>query len=74
MEDGDEDALTDTASLRSALPDVEILPRETPWNTQLHAITIEELKVFAGIKEAILGLGSFDPPEDESDWQLVASR
>jgi hypothetical protein len=73
-EEEDEDALTDTASLRSALPDVEILPRETPWNTQLHSIAIEELKVFAGIKEAILGLGSFDPPEDESDWQLVASR
>jgi hypothetical protein len=70
----DEDALTDTASLGGALPDVEILPRETPWNTQLHSIAIEELRVFAGIKQAILGLGSFDPPEDESDWQLVASR
>jgi len=73
-EEEDEDALTDTASLRSALPDVEILPRETPWNTQLHSIAIEELEVFTGNKEAILGLGSFDPPEDESDWQLVASR
>jgi hypothetical protein len=70
----DEGLLTDTLSLGSALPDAEILPRETPWNTQLHAIATEELQAFAGIKEAILGLGSFDPPEDESEWRLVASR
>ncbi len=25
-------------------------------------------------RQKILGLGSFDPPADESDWQLVASR
>lgn len=70
----DEDLLTDTAALKSALPEVEFQPRETPWNTQLHAIAMEELQTFAGIKESILGLGSFDPPEDESDWNLVASR
>lgn len=70
----DEDLLTDTAVLKSALPNVEMLPRETPWNSQLHWIAIEELQTFAGIKGTILGLGSFDPPEDESDWQLVASR
>jgi len=70
----DEDILSDTAALTSALPDVEILPRETPWNTQLHCTAMEELQAFAGLKEMILGLGSFDPPEDESEWQLVASR
>ncbi len=70
----DVDTLTDTPGLKAALPDVEVLPRETPWNTQLHSIAIEELAVFAGIKEPILGLGSFDPPKDEPDWQLVASR
>jgi hypothetical protein len=32
------------------------------------------LQAFAGIKDAILGLGSFDPPVDEADWQLVAAR
>ncbi len=69
-----EDLLTDTSSLGSALPDAEILPRETPWSTQLHAIATEELQAFAGIKEAILGVGSFDPPEDESEWRLLASR
>ena len=69
-----EGLLTDTSRLGSALPDAEILPRETPWNTRLHAIATEELKAFGGIKEAILGLGSFDPPEDESEWRLVASR
>ena len=70
----DEDALTDTDALKSALPDVEILARDTPWNTELHAIAIDELQTFAGITETVLGLGSFDPPEDESEWQLVASR
>jgi hypothetical protein len=70
----DDDLLTDTAALQSALPDVRILPRETAWNTQLHWIAIEEFQAFAGIKDSILGLGSFDPPADESDWQLVASR
>lgn len=62
----DEDLLTDTVALKSALPEVEILPRETLWNTQLHCIAIEELQAFAGIKEPIMGLGSFDPPDDES--------
>lgn len=70
----DEDLGTDTAALTSALPDVQVLPRETPWNTQLHAIALEELQAFAGIKEGFLGLGSFDPPADEADWQLVESR
>jgi hypothetical protein len=40
----------------------------------MHSIAMEELQAFAGIKETILGLGSFDPPEAESEWQLVASR
>jgi hypothetical protein len=40
----------------------------------LHWIAIEELLAFAGVKDTILGLGSFDPPADESDWQLVTSR
>jgi hypothetical protein len=70
----DEDLLTDTAALKIGVPDVEFLPRETPWNTQLHWIAMEELQAFADTKETILGLGSFDPPEDESKWQLVASR
>lgn len=67
----DEDLLTDTAALESALPDVKILPRETPWNSQLHWIAMEELQAFTGLQQPILGLGSFDPPPDESDWQLV---
>ncbi|ADB15831.1 hypothetical protein Psta_1149 [Pirellula staleyi DSM 6068] len=70
----DEDLLTDTAALKSAMPEVEVLERQTPWDTQLHCIAMEELQAFAGIKEMILGLGSFDPPEDESEWRLVASR
>jgi len=50
----DEGLLTDTSTLGPALPGAEILPRETPWNTQLHAIATEELQAFAGIKDAIL--------------------
>jgi len=70
----EESLLTDTAALKSALPDVDMRPRETPWNTQLHWIALEELRAFAGLEETILGLGSFDPPDDESEWQLVGSR
>lgn len=70
----DEDLLTDTATFKAALPDVEVLPRATPWNSQLHWIAIEELQAFAGIRQPILGLGSFDPTADESDWQLVVAR
>jgi hypothetical protein len=70
----DDDQLTDTAALAAALPGLEVLPRDTPWNAQLHSVAIEELQSFAGINEPILGLGSFDPPEDESEWELVASR
>lgn len=69
-----DDILTDTAALNSAMLDVEVLPREMAWNTDLHWIAIEELQAFTTIKETILGLGSFDPPEDESEWQLIASR
>lgn len=70
----DEDLLSDTTTLKATLPEATILPRETPWNTQLHAIAIEELQKFMGVKQSILGLGHFDPPEDESDWKVVASR
>jgi hypothetical protein len=70
----DESLLTDTAALKSALPDVDIRPRETPWNSQLHRIALEELRAFAGLEETILGLGSFDPPDDESEWQLIGAR
>ena len=72
--DEDDDFLTDTSALRSALPDAEVLPRASPWNNQLHGIAIEELQAFTGISDTILGLGTWDPPDDESDWQLVALR
>jgi hypothetical protein len=70
----DEDLLTETAKLNAVLPEAEILPRETPPNAQLHAIAIDELQAFADAKKTILGLGSFDPPEDDSELQLIASR
>jgi hypothetical protein len=70
----EEAELTDESVLKAALPDVAVLPRDMPWNPQLHWIAMEELKSFVGIEEMILGLGSFDPPEDESEWKLLASR
>ena len=70
----EEAELTDESVLKAALPDVAVLPRDMPWNPQLHWIAMEELESFTGIKEMILGLGSFDPPEDESEWKLLASR
>lgn len=70
----DEHVLTDTTRLKSALPEIEILPRETPWKTELHWIAAEELRAFANLSDTILGLGTWDPPEDESEWQLIASR
>ena len=72
--DENEVCLTNLDAMKSALFDVEVLPRATPWSTQLHCIALDELKTFAGITGNILGLGSFDPPEDEFDLQLVASR
>lgn len=70
--DDDEEFLTNLEDLSAAVPGVSIAARDVPWDTQLHAIAIEEWRRFADTDELILGLGSFDPPSDESDWELVA--
>jgi hypothetical protein len=70
----DENLLTDTNSLQIAVHEAHVLPRETPWNSELHAVAIEHFKKFTGYNQTILGMGSFDPPEDDSELQLIASR
>lgn len=67
----DAEFLTDLGELRKAVPGVKIADRNVPWEVDLHAIVIEEWKRFADTESLILGLGSFDPPEDESDWRLI---
>ncbi|MEX0718581.1 MAG: hypothetical protein WD066_18455 [Planctomycetaceae bacterium] len=71
--DDDEELSADPTELRGALPGVEVADRPMSWESRLHAIAIKEWRRFNGTETTILGLGSFDPPEDESDWQLVGS-
>lgn len=71
--DGEQDILTDLNNLRAALPEISVSDRTTPWDQQLHAIALQEVQAFTGINAPILGLGSFDPPEDEKDWELISS-
>jgi hypothetical protein len=70
FEDEDE-FLTNLDDLRSAIPNIAVADRDVPWDTQLHAIAIQEWRRFSNTDTPILGLGSFDPPEDEADWQLI---
>lgn len=73
-EEEDEEFLTDMGALKKALPVAKVLARETPWTGQLHAIAMEELVRFTGSRQPILGLGSFDPPSDEADWEVISYR
>ena len=68
----DEEFLTNIDDLRAALPDISVADRNVPWDSQLHAIAIEEWRRFANTDTVILGLGSFDPPNDEADWELIS--
>ncbi len=67
----DEEFLSNIEDLRALLPNIRVSDRDTPWDSQLHAIAVEEWRNFSGAEELILGLGSFDPPEDEADWELI---
>lgn len=71
--DDDDEFLTNLDDLRTALPDVTVADRIVPWDSQLHAIAAEEWQLFGSTNTMILGLGSFDPPEDEPDWKLIGS-
>jgi hypothetical protein len=70
----DAEFLTDTSELEGSVPGLNVAPRTTPWNPQLHLIASEEVRRFTGHSSAILGLGSFDPPTDEAEWELITER
>ncbi len=70
----DDGFLTNLDDLRAEVPNVTVHERNVPWNSQLHAIAIEEWRRFIQSQDLILGLGSFDPPEDELQWKLISER
>lgn len=65
----DEEFLTDLAALKSAVPAATIADRNVERDNHLRAIA--EWRNFSGRQSPILGLGSFHPPEDEAEWELV---
>jgi len=67
----DEELLTDLDALRTALPSHVIAQRNVEWKSQLHGLATEAWGSFSGGEPPILGLGSFDPPVDEEDWELI---
>jgi hypothetical protein len=68
----DNDTLVSVEALRQALPTVAIADRDAVWDANLHAIALQEWRLFSGSDESVLGLGSFDPPDDEAEWELMA--
>jgi hypothetical protein len=73
-EEPDADWLTDLTDLRAALPFAEISERTIPMPTALHSLATREVAEFTGVKQPILGLGSFDPPQDQSQWRKILQR
>ncbi|MFN7289090.1 MAG: hypothetical protein ACK5T6_00775 [Pirellula sp.] len=67
----EDDGLTDVDELRKALPLLTVLDRDVPWDSRLHSVAIDNYLSFAKTSDLILGLGSFDPPEDEAEWTLL---
>lgn len=70
--DDDDEFLTSLDDLRSAIPNITVADRDVPWDSQLHAIAIQEWQRFSNTDTLVLGLGSFDPPADEADWELIS--
>ncbi len=70
----EDDGLTDLVDLRTALPLLTVHDRDIPWDSRLHSVAIENYQSFAKTTDLILGLGSFDPPEDEEEWTLIGER
>lgn len=73
-ESEDDEGFTDLDELRAALPLWTVLQRDVPWDTRLHAVAMDNYRSFARMNDLILGLGSFDPPEDESEWRLLGEN
>jgi hypothetical protein len=73
-DDDEGELLTDLAELRAAIPSAMVADRTWPMPTQLHELAMREVAAFTGEARPILGLGSFDPPEDEAQWRKIAQR
>jgi hypothetical protein len=70
----DADWLTDLEDLRAALPFAEIKERTIPMPTALHSLATREVAGFTGATQPILGLGSFDGPQDQHQWRKILQR
>ena len=70
----DDEFLSDLNQLRVVCPGATVAQRDVPWDAQLHAVATNEWLRFADTDRAIIGLGSFDPPEDEPDWEFLGQR
>jgi len=73
-EEEDVEWLTDLDFLKKAIPSAVIRERTLPMPTLLHSLVTREVAEFTGAPQPILGLGSFDPPEDEAQRRKVAQR
>jgi len=70
----DAEWLTDLEALRAAIPSAVVKERTLPIPTALHSLAMREVAEFIGATQPILGLGSFDPPEDEHQWRKIVQR
>lgn len=70
----DEEFLTNVRPLEGVSPRVRVLARNVDWPTELHHCARSAFKRFSRFSADFLGLGSFDPPTDESSWRPIASR
>ena len=70
----DAEWLTDLVDLKAALPFAVVKERTMSIPTTLHSLATREVAEFTGVTRPILGLGSFDPPQDERQWRKVLQR
>ena len=70
----DDEFLSELNQVRTVCPGATVAERDVPWDAKLHAVATSEWLRFANTDRAILGLGSFDPPEDETDWEYIGQR
>jgi len=69
----DADFLSDTSAIHANIPNATVYDRTVEWPTQLNGVAIQEWLAFSEFGQPIIGLGTFDPPTDEADWELVRS-
>ena len=65
--------LTDPDELIKTAPGITIRSGII-WPTSLHSIATKNVKAFSNYAGDMLGLGSFDTPQDEKYWKLLHTR